>query len=251
MLELFYERLGIPANCQLGKRVFKKLFYENTAMGATDKKAFSQDIEEIIWSYTLKPETINISRYEDEEREYHEVAVIQVTLANPTRRKRLAEIMQRAIPYPVLLVFVHDDKVAINVAQKRINRADSDKITATDFQDSNWLNPASPLPHEQAFLESCAVTSLPFRDFYAFYSALVDRVIALNCAELNGGTFSLNNGRERGDRIAQLARFQALQQELAGLKNELAKESQFNRKVSLNMKIKELAKVIVCQTKKL
>lgn len=109
----FYEKLALPDSCYLGKRIYKKLFYENTQLNATDKKSFSNDIETIEWSYTLKPETINIARYEDDEREYFEIAVIEVTLKEPKRYKRIGQIIQGAIPYPVLIVFKHESAIAV------------------------------------------------------------------------------------------------------------------------------------------
>ena len=63
IIDLFYKKLAIPDDCYLGKRVYKKLFYENAKLGVTDKKAFTNDIEEIEWHYTLKPETINIHSF--------------------------------------------------------------------------------------------------------------------------------------------------------------------------------------------
>ena len=148
----FFEYMAIPDSCHLGKRIYKKLFYGNAQLNATDKKAFKNDIEEIEWRYTLKPETINIQRYVDEEREYYEVAIIQVSLKETPRYKRIAQIIQRAIPYPVLIVFSHKSAIALNIAAKRINRADSEKIMVEEFQDTAWRNLETPEEHEKEFL---------------------------------------------------------------------------------------------------
>ena len=64
MIETLYEIMAIPDACHLGKRVFKKLFHENAKLGATDKKAFREDIDVITWEYTLKPSTIPIRGYD-------------------------------------------------------------------------------------------------------------------------------------------------------------------------------------------
>lgn len=99
MIDL-YEKLSIPDSCYLGKKIFKKLFYENAQLNATDQKAFTHDIEDIEWKYTLKPDTINIARYADEEREYDEIAVIQVNLEESHRYKRIAQVIREL--YPIL-----------------------------------------------------------------------------------------------------------------------------------------------------
>jgi len=48
MIEVLYERMMVPASCQLGKRVYKKLIYENANMSVTDKKAFRDDVDTIL-----------------------------------------------------------------------------------------------------------------------------------------------------------------------------------------------------------
>lgn len=87
-------------------------------MGATDKKACREDIDTITWQYTLKPSTIPIPAYEDDSRQYLEVALLQVSLQTPHRIGRIAEIIQRAIPYPLVVIFSLESKCALSVAHK-------------------------------------------------------------------------------------------------------------------------------------
>ncbi len=250
----FYEKLAIPDSCYLGKRIFKKLFYENTQFNATDKKTFSNDIEAIEWRYTLKPETINISRYEDDEREYFEVAVIQVTLKDPKRYKRIALVIQRAIPYPLLIVFRHEDAIALSVAAKRINRADREKILAEELQETSWLIPARPTDYEKEFLEKIGITNFSYHNFYEFYNDLTDRITALNCA-VHTGCYSLTtktddtktaekadyHASETDNRLERLLELERLQQEKAELCNRLKKEKNMGTQVQLNTKVKKLS----------
>ena len=140
MIADFYQKLALPDACYLGKRVYKKLFYENASLSALDKKYFIEDVVDIQWSYTLKPDTIAIARYEDHEREYHEIALMQVNLKTPQHRKRLAQIIQKAIPYPLLIAFTEGSRFALNMADKRINQADRDKIRVEAFYDTEWLD---------------------------------------------------------------------------------------------------------------
>lgn len=243
MTETFYRYLDIPDACHVGNRVYKKLFYENIRINAPDKKAFSEDIVGIEWRYALKPETIQIARYEDEEREYHEIAVIQVTLKSPNRYKRIADIIQRAIPYPVVLVFLHESRILINLASKRINRADAGKIMVEAFYSSPWIDPDSPDRLQGEFLESCIVSNLPFTHFRDFHDGLIRRILALNCGAFTG-EYTLEDHISIEERIKRLEILHALEQKIAGLKKKLKSESQFNRQVDLNVEIKRLEKEI-------
>jgi len=240
MIEGFYQKLEIPESCALGKRVYKKLFYENAPLNAADKKAFIEDIDDIHWLYTLKPETINIARYQDDEHDYQEVALLQVTLKSPKAYKRITQVMQRAIPYPLMLVFVDGSRIALSIADKRINRADREKITVEAFYETDWMDLANLNEFEQAFLESCVITRFSYHNFYEFYGDLTERIIALNCAHLSG-TFTLENTLSREERIDLLNLIRQRQQHIAELRAALKNESQFNRKVQLNVQIKKLA----------
>jgi len=246
MIDL-YAKLAIPDTCYLGKKIFKKLFYENAQLNATDKKAFTQDIGDIEWKYTLKPDTINIARYANEEREYDEVAVIQVNLKEPQRYKRIAQIIQRAIPYPLLVVLAHESVVALNVAAKRINRADRERIMVEEFQETDWIDLESPASHEQDFLDSLAVTSFSYNNFFEFYSDLTERIVGLNCAEFSGIFTAEASNPGYGGRAEILERVSLLQQKQTELRAALKKESQFSRKVELNMELKKVGEQINTQ----
>lgn len=249
MIEGFYQKLAIPESCHLGKRVFKKLFYENAALNAADKKAFTEDIEDIHWLYTLKPETINIGRFQDDEHDFSEVAILQVNLKDKKPYKRIAQVIQRAIPYPLMIVFVEGSNMALSLADKRINRADREKITVAAFYETDWLDLAHLTEAEQAFLDSCAITRFSYHNFYEFYGDLTARIIALNCAQLNG-TFTLDTALSRQERIDLLTHIRQTQQQLAELRAALKNESQFNRKVQLNVQIKKLAEDLEHDTAK-
>ena len=242
MVETFYEKLAIPESCYLGKRIYKKLLYENASLNATDKKAFSNDIQDIRWQYTLKPETINIARFQDDHREYHEIAVIQVNLKEDRRVKRIAEVIQRAIPYPVFLVLVHGNKIALNVAHKRLSLADKEKMTVEKIIDTGWIDLASLTDAQKQFFQSCKLKSMSFNNFYELYSDMINSIIALNCAALSG-SFSLEPDKmiSREEALEEIGQ---LQQKLAELQAGIKKETQFNHQVELNVEIKTIEQKI-------
>jgi hypothetical protein len=242
MIDLLYNRMAIPDACHLGKRVFKTLFHEHAVLGITDKKAFAEDIDTITWQYTLKPTTIPIQPYTDDQREYLEVAILQVELKTIKRTSRIAEVIHRAIPYPVVIVLAFEASCALSLAQKRFSQAEKGAIVAEDFLTTDWIDLTAPTPIQTAFLDSLAVPSLPHTHFFAFYSALVDRVIALECARLTG-QYRLESAAERREtRRQQLAACHELEVRIAEHKAAIKAETQFSHQVELNVKIKALEK---------
>lgn len=231
----------IPESFRLGKRVFKKLFHENVKLSSADKKALQDDVDTILWQYTFKPTTIPIQPYEDDQREYLEITLLQVNLKQTDRVKRLAEIVHRAIPYPLFVVFVSDATCSISLANKRFSQAEKDAIVAEGFQATGWLGLSNPTENQAAFLESLDISTWPHTHFFAFYKAEMGRVIALACAEHTGHySLEIPNGLSVDDRVIKLDQLEKLQQEKSEIQGKLKKEKNLGTQVQLNTRIKKI-----------
>ena len=242
----FLEHLDIPSSCRLDKPVFKKLFLDNGVLDATDKKCLKDDISRVRWLYTLKPSTINIAAYGDDIREYPEVAVLHVELSNSSRAARIAHFINRSIPYPLVLLFTTEidgySSMSISLADKRINQADKEKWVLEDSVNSGWLTFSDQSASESKFMNSLKVTALPFTDFWRFYQALMERVIAINCA-IHSGDFKLDvqgTSNQAAGRLEKLRELEKLDTQKAEIANKLKKEKQMGRQVDLNTKVKNI-----------
>lgn len=242
--ESLLEHLDIPSDCRLDKPVFKKLFLGNGILDVTDKKCLKEDVIRVRWLYTLKPSTINIAAYCDSIREYPEVTVLHVELSNPNRMARIAHFINRSIPYPLILLFTIEDdggtNISISLADKRINQADREKWVLVDSVRSGWLSLVNQSELESEFLNSLKITDLPFTNFWHFYQALMDRVIAINCASHNGVfTLDTQSSKEQGiGRLEKLRELEKLDAQKWKIANKLKKERQMGRQVELNTRVK-------------
>ena len=239
MVDQLYQALAFPERSFLGKRVYKRLFSEHASLGVTDRKTFSEDIDTILWQYMLKPSTVPIQPFIKDDREYLEVAVIEMTMKNPRRATRITEIVHRTIPYPVILVLVSDAMILVSLAQKRQSRAERDAIVAEDFVDSQWIDLSSTMDVEDQFLDSVSFRKLPAVNFFVYYTGFRDRIVALNAARLSG-RFVVD---AIGTKKAHLEEYHALDREITDLRAAIKKESAFNRQVELNNRIKELERL--------
>lgn len=243
-IDAFYDNLAVPAACVLGKRLFKKQFYEHGQLGAADKNAFVEDIDGIEWRYTIKPSTMNIPKLDDDTHEYLEIAILQVVLTATERHLRLASSIQKAIPYPLLIFFVCGTRLAVNAADKRINRADTNRIVTENTYDTGWIDLAAPDPVQDTFLTEFRFTSFSYRNLYDFYQDAVARIIALNCA-VHSGRYALQGAtdgtpKNKTERLEALRQIEKFHQERNELRNKLKKEKNLGSQVSLNTKIKQL-----------
>ena len=76
--------LQLPAEARLhsqsGQRIPKKLLLERSRGTSAQKRSLQDGIEELLWVASLKPNTVGVSAYRDEAREYLEIAVLLVRL---------------------------------------------------------------------------------------------------------------------------------------------------------------------------
>lgn len=249
MRTTFFERMGIPDACRVGRRVFKRHFYERIHMNAADKKAFSGDIELITWAYSLKPETVAVAPYEDDLYEYVEIALLQVDLVDKSRVGRLADLIHKAIPYPLVLAFtvgadVAEEEgtqvIAVSVAPKRINQSGADALVVEEIATTPWFAADNLSPTALRFVQSMELAALPKGNLRDLYLGVVDRVRALQWAEQTGSYSVGTTAREREFLRQQMEQHRVLSTELGRLRAAVKRESQFNRKVELNMEIKRL-----------
>ncbi len=250
MIQGFLDGLGIPEKCFLNKTLFKRLFLESGMLDITDKKALKDDINKIRWLYTLKPSTINIEPFKDDEREYGEVAILQIDLASAIRVKRIAAFVNKAIPYPLIIIFTHGDMIALNIADKRISQTDKVKWVVEDGWITSWLNPSAPDKSEQQFLSGLAIKNLSFLNFYAFYADVKNCVIALNSAQ-RSGEYTITTKAQTNVRLKSLRRLDELEKKMVELRVLLKQEPQFNLKLKLNVAVKECQDAIAQLVKKL
>ncbi|HGN9466923.1 DUF4391 domain-containing protein [Providencia stuartii] len=267
--EAFLEGLNVPNNCVLNKPLFKKMFQEHTGLDAKDKKALKDDVDKIRWLYTLKPSTINIAPFSDDLRDYGELAFLYVELNNTKSAERIGHLINRAIPYPLVIFFVHSESktiedgikatgepdsnlrekqhakelLAICLADKRINKADQAKWVIEELQLSPWLSLGNVTEIAKVFFNSLNFTSLPHSNFWQFYQAIMARVQALQCAEISG-RFSLVDGLSNGEAAErqlqkqQLKHYRQIEQDIKKLRAQI-KQAQFSQQVVLNAQIKQ------------
>lgn len=234
--------IGLPDSALVNQRVPKKMLVENGAPTAADKRRINDGIEEIHWLAALKPNTIGVPEYIDDVREYLEIAVLSVMLRPDAKAGRLAELIHRAIPYPLFLVLVQGDQTIISLAHKRRaqNEAnkfvlDGDGVEVTVFGDASLSAEVS-----RQFLDALALSKQPSTSLLQLYQGWIDTVVALQVS-LISGIFSQTTTKEAASaRRESVQKCWDLGTKIVSLRNAAAKEKQMGRRVELNLEIKSL-----------
>ncbi len=228
--------MDIPKSCKVGNTIFKKLFLENVKMNKTDKDIFTKNVDKIRWDYSLKGNNINIKSYKDDFREYDEIEFITVKLKSANKTKRIAEIIMRTIPYPMVLTFLNTNEIRLFTAHQRISLADSNKNTIDEFIFTDWINLDNLDEHDQALFENLNLKNLNFTNFYSFYNDILEKIIRYNVSKI----FKVCPNTEASKLKAVYDKIKKINTEIALIKGKMNKETQFNSNVEMNIKIKRL-----------
>ena len=253
--------LALPERARVDQRVPKKMLAEHGAPTAADRRLLTDGIEELQWIAALKPGTVAIPEHRADGREYLEVAVLSVqvraTHGKASQWLRLAELVHRAVPYPVLLIqaltpgaeAASEDstptpptQLALSLAHKRAAQNEAGKVVLDGelvrsellSTDTGAVSVVGPL------LEAMALDHQPHQDLMALYQGWMDCLTAAEAARLTGN-FRLPNGPTAA--VAQreaLRACQRLQQEAARLRSLAAKERQIAKLVDLNLALQRL-----------
>jgi hypothetical protein len=207
---------NIPDSCLIGSTIYKKLFYENANLSASDKSLFTNVINKVIWLYCLKPDTINIPAYQDEVRDYPEIEVIEVLVHKDYKLNRIAEIIMRTIPYPMLLIFKLKDKRRLYVAHQRTSQSDSSKNTIEEMIATDWMESNSSL------FAKLDIKQMRFTNFFTLCSDIVDAVSMYNLSAIMQTEDNITGTKAR----ELLAKIEEMDQKIISLRSQLKKETQ-------------------------
>jgi len=230
--------LQLPADARVDQRVPKKLLVENGAPTAADKRQINDGIEELFWLAALKPVTIGVPAYRDDAREYLEIAVLSLTLRAGAKAPRLSELIHRAIPYPVFLVQSQPAGLSLSLAHFRWSQGQAGQTVLDGPLIMATVDAQAPAADD--FLASLALTSQPRQHLLAFYQGWIERFEA-HAAARHTGKFALAADPAAAERRrTALAEHERLSREITSLRARAAKEKQLNRRVELNLQVKQL-----------
>jgi hypothetical protein len=185
------------------------------------------------------------------------VVRVRASHSKASEQLRLAELVHRAVPYPVVLIqslaasdaVSPDDRVppaaaalAISLIHKRAAQNEAGKVVADGELVRSELMDATgtAAPPAGALLEALALDRQPHQDLMALYQGWMDCLTAAEAARLTGN-FRLPSGPSAAAAQRDALRLcQRLEQEGARLRNQAAKERQIAKQVDLNLALQRL-----------
>lgn len=236
--------LALPTDARVDQRVPKKLLLEQGSPTKADKRKIKEGIDALHWIAALKPGNVAVPVYRDETREYLELAVIHAVLRPKAKAVRLLELIHRAIPYPLVLLVTQESGVSFSLVHKRFSQGEAGKVVLDGEVAQEVLASGTDGGEklEADFLASLALSHQNAGDLHALYQGWLERLTALTTARLTGTYVLPATEQEDAARREALSAHEELTKKLAALRTLAAKEKQLNRRVELNLEIRNTQK---------
>lgn len=255
LTSILLSALSLPTSCRVDQRVPKKMLVENGAPTSADKRLINDAIGEIQWLAALKPNTVGVAEYRDDCREYSEVAVLYITIRNAPQDDsvaaaraaqhnrsinitRLARLVHRAVPYPVLLLLAAPQGVYLSLAHKRWAQNEAGKVVLDG--EPATVDVGLDLTAEHPFVQALALTMQPQASLLVMYQGWMDCLTAWQAAQYTGTFIVTDTPAQAAVRRDALRTCQRLEQESVRLRALAAKEKQMARQVDFNLALKRI-----------
>ena len=232
---LIEELLTIPDECKVNDIIAKDLIFSEGELKSSDKKIFTNYVKQVRWLFSLKKENIGINQYNDDTKEYLEVEIINIVLKEDKKLARIADIVMRIMPYPIVLVFEFNGKIQLFLSHQSESLVDLSKITLDDVISTNWIVFDEMDEIDGILFKDLQLSNLDYSNFYKFYDSIVQKIIKYNGSKSVGRevNLSVEEIKRVNNKIA------SLESEINNLRINLKKETQPQLIVEINNKIRD------------
>lgn len=218
----------------VGQKIPKKMFYQQGDLSRDDEKIFVDFIDKIEMSYVLDSSNINIDAFMNEEYNYPAIGYMNVSLKKDGKVDKISKIIQSNIPSPLVIVFGYDDKVCISSSLKRVNKSDSSKVFVDDINTTPWIDLDGMDDNSDRFISSISMSSLDYSNFYNFYKLIDDKIYTFKNLEVVG-EYKEDDNQNIENTKEIIEKINVYNKELKKIVAKIKKESQFNKKMKLNV----------------
>ena len=241
--------LQLPEKCLVNKKITKAFFKRNFDMTSAERNLLddANTVISIDWIASISQANANVPAWQDAESTFEEIEVIAVTTNAENLNKqttRIIDLIQKYIPYHLLLVVTDGAKTFWNVSYKRINQNDTNKRTVDKKFTTELIDLGGENTIHKAFIESLNFSKLASTDLKVLYDSYVQCLVGLNTAPIIGAFETRPNERTKED-VELLDRISQLEQEITTLSNTAQKETQLNKRIELNTQLQYKRKQIV------
>ena len=205
-----------PTKARFGRKIPKSKLYENASANTKLKDKFVNQIEKIVWQYKLAPNTLNL----DATNKVPEIQVFDIFLKTKEVDQTLLEVIDKAIPLPIIFQIHKGNKVKIKAAYKRPSESANNKWVIESYFESEWLDKdvaKQPMPQ--------------VLDLGKLYEQILKSLMPVEIT-------SSKTTQTIDEQVGIINQINSLQKVLDKLNSKYKKEKQRNRQFEINKQIK-------------
>ena len=201
----------LPKTTELNKIIPKNAF--DSYMNSKQKKELADNVSRITWSNKLSVDTTNL-----QSKEILEIQIFSIELKAKIQIKSILNIIDKAIPYPIIFVLRNGSSSYLSTSPKHNNPKNEDSAVIDYTYSTDW------------FTENKNECKIELKND-------IDWVYKTFCEQFN---ISKATVKDLKDLVTTQKEVDSLNKEIEKVKLAIARSKQFNKKVELNMKLKEL-----------
>ncbi len=213
-----------PAKAVFNRVLPKNKLYANAKPSKAIKDKFVSQIREIVWKYKLSSDTTNLATRDG----FTEIQIFDILLKDSELSNEVLGVIDKAIPYPIFFQLRYEEQVKGVAAFKRLAADGSGKWLVEEYFETEWTDVAAPIMPMPVALDLKAL----YEQMLFAYIDLPPRV-----------------GEALEALVERVKLIRKYRRELRALKVKMDSEKQFNRKVELNAKVRNLQAQLVTLSK--
>ena len=229
----FLAAMELPVGARQSTRIAKKLLADQAAANLSDRRLIEQGLDDVVWAGVLKPTTIAVPAFQDETRDWGEIAIITLAVRDGFDPVHVASLLHKAIPYPLLLVA--DTKSGLQISCAWVRRALNNETKRV--ADAPMIAQFDDSPLSEAFLSAWVLTSLPAANMAVLYEALAARLESWRASEVTGVWSHSDTSDAVTRRREALLEHSRLSAEVAALRKTAGIARSMRDRVAMNGKV--------------
>jgi len=248
MLNKIKDILQLPDQCLVNKKITKAFFRRNFDLTNAERNLLDEftAVTAIDWIASISQHTANVPKWADGETTYEELQLVCVTTTTEgfeRNSSRIIDLVQKYIPYHMLLVVSDGSQCIWNATYKRINQNDDNKRTIENKLTSLVINNTNTTSNQASFYEAMAFSRMNTTNLKTLYDGYVQCIVALSAAVVIGKYTTRPIERTKQD-VAYLNEINDIEKEIVLLSNLAKKENQMSRRIDLNNQVQQKRKQI-------
>ena len=201
----------LPKSTIVNRFIPKNAFDDYTT--SSQKKKFTDTIDKITWLNKLSKDTINLDG-----NDVKEIQIFEIKLKTKEKIQPLLNVIDRAIPYHIIFIITFGDEAYLSTSKKH-NHINNENAAVVDW---NFISEWQPNAKKKLSLNLKESIDFIYIDF---------------CSQISG--FKSKSIKEIIEKDSSKTKFK---KQIEELEMKIKKEKQFNLKVEMNQKLKELKK---------